>query len=111
MIDKTQKKKILEELGGIDEACYDELVKEFIVLADKMILEAEKLLREDNLDGVSKTAHSIKGSSGNLRINTIYEIAKLFETVAYEKKDKKEVAAAFEKLVLELSDFKKGFEI
>jgi len=81
---RAEKQKILDELGGIDEADYDALVKDLIAEAEKQIPEFEDAIRRDDFVGISKIAHAIKGAAGNLRIYKIQELAGSIEAEAKE---------------------------
>ncbi len=86
-MDKAQKQKILDELGGIPEEIYDKLVvKLFEQIMDTLPKIKEALGLQDH-EAVKRLAHSIKGSAGNLRISYIHLKAKELEFSAIEKKD------------------------
>ena len=84
-MDKPEKERILEELGGISESEYDAFVRELIAQTESQAIELKAALEGDKFDGIAKIAHSIKGSSGNLRIYKIQELAKSLELAAKEK--------------------------
>lgn len=44
-------------------------------------------IQEMNYDKIRSTAHAIKGSSGNIKLNEVYEMAKEMEFAAATKKD------------------------
>jgi HPt (histidine-containing phosphotransfer) domain-containing protein len=69
------KKKILRELGDIPEETYDELVCFFIRQLKDNIPKIKAALAGHDFDQLAKLAHSLKGSSGNLRIHQVYELA------------------------------------
>lgn len=107
-MDKAEKAKILEELGGLDEADYDSLVTDLIVQTEKQLKDLRSAISGGNFDTAMRIAHSIKGSSGNLRIKKMYEIARSMETEAKEGKDKAALSAAMDLLEAEFSALKKG---
>ena len=104
----AEKQKILDELGGIDEADYDALVKELIAEAEKQIPEFEDAIRRDDFVGISKIAHAIKGAAGNLRIYKIEALAKALEAEAKEKKDRSKIAASLQGIIQGLAELKTG---
>ncbi|RKY34252.1 MAG: hypothetical protein DRP78_06820 [Candidatus Omnitrophota bacterium] len=78
-MEKDEKQKILQELGGIGEDIYDELVGDFIAQADLQLRDLNQALSNGDLSAMQSLAHTIKGSSGNLRLYTISAIAKDLE--------------------------------
>jgi HPt (histidine-containing phosphotransfer) domain-containing protein len=68
------KKKILQELGDIPEETYDELVRFFIKQLKENIPKIKAALANRDFDTLARLAHSLKGSSGNLRIHQVYEL-------------------------------------
>ena len=82
------KRRILQELGGIPEEVYDELVKDLFAQMDEMIGKLEQAVGSDDYKTIGDISHSIKGSSANLRIHPVYELAKSIELAAKEKKDR-----------------------
>lgn len=75
----NDKRKILEELGGIPEDVYDGLVKEFLEDSKKsseLLLEA---IDRGDITDAARIAHTIKGASGNLRLYPIQEAARSLE--------------------------------
>lgn len=88
-MDKAEKKKILEELGGgISEEIYDDLVQEFISQTRGEITGLNGVLSNDDFDSVVKIAHSIRGSAANLRFTRMQECAKALELAVKKRKDK-----------------------
>ena len=71
MIDKT---RALRDFG-ISEAVLDEMLKEFIVQAEGFAGEIENSAQENDFVAPARQAHSLKGVSGNLRLDTCYETA------------------------------------
>ena len=107
-MNKAEKAKILDELGGIDEADYDALVAELIREGGKQILSLEAALQRGDLDGIAKIAHAIKGAAGNLRIYRIQEIAGALESEAQGGKDRSRIASGLQGLIRELAARKAG---
>lgn len=71
MIDK---KKALDDFL-ISEAEYDEMLAEFAAQADETIIAIEHALGEGRADEAERFSHSLKGVSGNLRLDDCYRIA------------------------------------
>ncbi len=106
-MDKAKKQKILKELGGISENVYDELVNEIILQIKGQIPELKGLLNRNDFDSMAKIAHSIKGSSGNLRFTKMQEAAKALEFAVKEKKDKRIFLGCIAKMEEALEDIKR----
>lgn len=86
-MEKAEKDKILQELGGIPEEIYNDLVKELLVQIKLQIPEMREQLKQGDMEGLGKVIHSIKGSSGNLRLRKVEEIAKRINVAARESGD------------------------
>jgi HPt (histidine-containing phosphotransfer) domain-containing protein len=71
MIDKT---RALRDFG-ISEDVLDEMLKEFIVQADGFAADIEKSTHKNDFDAAVRPAHSLKGVSGNLRLDACYKTA------------------------------------
>ena len=65
-------KAIVSELG-IDEADAKELLLDFLIDFEKTINEMEEQVEKKDFVSLAQAAHSIKGASGNLRINRIFD--------------------------------------
>ena len=85
---QLNKEEILKELGDLPEEMYDEIVLDFITQANEEIISMKEALNNNDFDSVSKIAHSIKGSSGNLRIYDVQLISRSIETEAKVMKNK-----------------------
>ncbi len=79
MLDKSDKQRILKELGDLPEEVYDELVEMFIAQARPQIAEIRECLTKKDLPRIAFLAHTVKGTSANLRIAPIFEAAKTLE--------------------------------
>lgn len=109
-MDKAEKQKILEELGGIPEEFYDEIVKEFIGQAHAQVKTIREALQNNDFDTASKVAHSVKGSSGNLRIYKLQELSKFIELESKANPSKKqELEDHASRLEVALGEFEKEF--
>ena len=102
-----EKQKILDELGGISEGDYDLLVKELILQSEKQIRELKEAIDGDNFERIAKIAHTIKGTSGNLRIYKLQELAEPLEFEAKEEKDKNAIAEGLKRIEVALEELKK----
>ena len=74
-----EKQKILQELGGIPEEVYDELVEEFKQQYKTQIVRLREALVAGDLTEARMNAHSISGTSGNLRLYGMHQAAKALE--------------------------------
>lgn len=91
MLKKT-KEQILKELGKLPESVYDELVNDFITLAESKKEEFERLIEADDYDELMKLAHFVRGAATNLRLEEIGEILAAMEFKSKSRKDKEEIA-------------------
>lgn len=80
------KEKAVRELG-IPEEMYSELLRVFIEQTEEPLNSLVEKIKSGNFEEIAKTAHFIKGSAGNLRIDEIYSIAKDIELGAKEQQD------------------------
>ena len=104
-MDKAEKQRILAELTHFTEEQYDELLSMLLVHAAEKIKELKVALKNDDFPSIAKIAHSLKGTSGSLRVMTLYEPAKSIEAVARETPNRKKIAkdiARLEKALLAL---------
>ena len=91
-MDKAEKKKILAELTYLSEEVYDELLGILLLQTEEKIRELKTAVENDDFSSIAKIAHSLKGSSGTLRVNTLYEPAKSMEFIARENPDRQKIA-------------------
>jgi HPt (histidine-containing phosphotransfer) domain-containing protein len=90
-MDKAEKQRILAELTYLSEEVYDELLGILLLQTEEKIRELKTAAEHEDFSSIAKIAHSLKGSSGNLRVNTIYEPAKSMESIARENPDKQKI--------------------
>lgn len=64
---------VVTELG-IDESDAKELLDGFLADSKKMLEDLDNAFAQKDFEAIEDIAHSIKGASGNLRINSIYEL-------------------------------------
>lgn len=93
-----EKAEILRELGGIPEDVYDALVEEFMAGVGKGISDIEEAVENDGWQQVRRVAHSMKGSSANLRLHKIRDLFSCIEESAEEGGDRDAVLVNLEKL-------------
>jgi histidine phosphotransfer protein HptB len=77
--------KTLAETLGLGEEEIVELVELFLDTCETDLSKLQTALDADAPRGVAEAAHSIKGASGNMRFESIYELAKSIEMDAREK--------------------------
>lgn len=75
------KQQVLAELGGIPEDVYDEIGKDFLRIAQGQVAEMRTGLQDGAFEKMAITVHTLKGSSGNLRLKGIRELAIKIETL------------------------------
>ena len=71
-----------KELGkniGLEEDEYIEMMELFIESGGGDLIKLETAVKEGNAEKAHESSHSIKGSSGSLMLNDLYEIAKLID--------------------------------
>lgn len=71
---------------GIDEDDFNELIELFITTTLSDIDKIKKGLRESSSKDVAAASHSIKGASGNLGFDEIYNLTKDMEILAMDGK-------------------------
>ena len=95
--------KELSENLGLEEDEFLDLVKLFVETAASNLTELAKALETGDAEGVVKASHSLKGASGNLGFQEIYEFSKSIEVNARQgilKGSKEAVNSIREKLKL-----------
>ncbi len=83
MIDRDQ---IAAKLG-FKRSDVDMLLAMFSKNAATSLEEMQKMIEEENMQGVADAAHAIKGSAGNLKLDDIYTLAMTIEMAAKNAKD------------------------
>jgi HPt (histidine-containing phosphotransfer) domain-containing protein len=91
----VDRERALRELG-ISEKMLNELLDIFIEQTEQALNSLEE--PGNHYEEIQKKAHFINGSSGNLRIDQIKEIAKAIEIDAMEKKDRRLIEENIKKL-------------
>ena len=76
--------ELMEKLGlSVEEMA--ELVALFVDSCRKDLNQMSAALAAEDARGVSETAHSIKGASGNMRFEQVYELARIIEEEARQR--------------------------
>ncbi len=101
------RQKALKELE-IPEKIYDELLQIFLVQAVESLNRLDEAIINNDHQGIERAAHFIKGSSGNLRIDLVYNLAKEIETAAKANQDIKVIEGIVLKMKLALEELKKS---
>lgn len=81
-----EKRKILEDLGGISEELYDRLVGEFTGLARRSMESLKTAAGQADFEKVRSAAHFLRGSAANLRLSPAVSLCEALESAAREKK-------------------------
>ena len=74
------------------------LVETFVAKMRGLLPELKRAIMNDNIEEITRLAHSIKGSSANFRIKSIEKIASVFESSKTEKKSQEEYLKLFDLL-------------
>lgn len=77
-------RKNKEEYGFDDDTVVD-ILKDFFNNAIKQVKDLEMAISSNDFFQIDQIAHSIKGAAGNLRIDSIYELAKTLEFIGKEE--------------------------
>lgn len=102
-------KKLGENLG-LEEDEYRELVDLFIMTGTEDFQKIKAGLASDDVDLVARSAHTIKGASGNLGLMAVSETAKFIEDRAVEKRldSLDEAVQTMKRQLEEIQTFVKG---
>ena len=73
--------KELGEKIGLDEDEYIEMIELFVESGGEDLQKLEIAIKEADAEKALEASHSIKGSSGSLMLDTIYEIAKSMDDI------------------------------
>jgi len=82
-IDNSMEAFIADTRLAMDDA--KEIFNDYINSIPSMLKNIEQALENDDFDNLSRLAHQFKGSSGNLRINEIYQLVIKLEEAALDK--------------------------
>lgn len=78
----AEKQHILQELGGLPESVYDELIGEFHQELPSRVAELRTCASEDRLPAAAKIGHTLKGTAANFRLQELREVAYRIECAA-----------------------------
>ena len=102
MIDKSKALNVFH----ITEQEYDEMLVEFVAQARAQSSAIGTAIEQGALDKAAVVAHSLKGVSGNLRLDACFNIAKNIEFALKENKtgEIKEILFDLENAIQEIAD-------
>lgn len=98
--------KAIKELG-ISTELLNELLGIFVEQAESTLKIMSEVVDKKDYEQIRKSAHFIKGSAGNLRIDTIQEIAREIELGAIEKQGINIIEGHVDKLRIVFEEVKK----
>jgi HPt (histidine-containing phosphotransfer) domain-containing protein len=73
--------KEIGERIGLDEDEYIEMIELFVESGGEDLQKLEAAIKEADAEKAHEASHSIKGSSGSLMLDAIYEIAKSMDDI------------------------------
>ncbi len=103
----SDKERALRELG-IPENIYDSLLKVFIDETKPALKSLADSIASAKYEDAARHAHFIKGSAGNLRLESIYSLAKEIELGAKEHKDIASLSESCARLQEAFAEFQGG---
>lgn len=77
----------LADAIGIKKHYIEMLLQSFKEESDTLLEALLAAIEDMDYDKIRSNAHAIKGSSGNIKLHEVYEMAKEIETAALNKKD------------------------
>ena len=89
-MNKDEKLRLIDELG-ISEEDFDELYKFSIEDINVELTNLNNSFVNDDMDGLKRAVHAIKGIAGNFRIHIVYETSVLLEKAIKGNMDKKDI--------------------
>ncbi len=78
-------KKLFADMTGMDREFVEELFEAYIRYLPEMMKNVESAVINKDFKVLRSFSHQLKGSSGNLRVNDVYELAKSLEISALEE--------------------------
>lgn len=97
-------KDAIERVG--DEELLDELLEDFLVFADEILIDLQKAIKENNATMVRNSGHTLKGTAANLSLPNLSEVGLQIEKAGKEEESEK-YNFLYEKLVQAVTEFKK----
>ncbi|MDD5217639.1 MAG: Hpt domain-containing protein [Candidatus Omnitrophica bacterium] len=104
-MDNSEKAKILRELGGMDEAVYDGLVKDMLGELPGQIAEIKEFFNQNNFESVKRVAHCIHGTAANFRVYSIQRVAASLEDAVKTSKGKDDIRSKIGELEKVIREF------
>ncbi|MCP4660846.1 MAG: Hpt domain-containing protein [bacterium] len=106
-MDRGEKLRACEELGGIPEEAYDDLLRLHAETTRPQVASLASAFERGDCDAVRELAHAIKGASANLRLDSLSRGAKAVEEAVDRKLPVDRIAAALAGLRRSLSDLER----
>ncbi len=78
-MNREQKLRILDELDGLPEELYDNLVRSLAVTIKGQLTALREALADRNLEAMHRLTHAIKGQAANMRLYALQEAARVLE--------------------------------
>ena len=72
---------------GFKRSDIDMLINIFKKNANVSLEEMNRMIKQNNIQGIADAAHAIKGSAGNLKMDKIFELSKNIEIMAKTMKN------------------------
>jgi HPt (histidine-containing phosphotransfer) domain-containing protein len=72
---------------GLPPAVAQKLLNQYLATLPKDVAQLKENITQGNFSDAAKTAHSIKGASGNLRVTKIFQLAGELEQILKELQD------------------------
>ena len=104
IMEREEKNRVLEELGGISEEVYDELLKELAVQSKGEAIQLKEFLIAGDAENAERAAHSIRGAAGNLRIKEVQELACTISDALKEKAEPSLLLEKCEELITRIQE-------
>lgn len=97
-------KDAIERVG--DEELLDELLDDFLVFADEILLDLDKAVKEGNHAMVRNSGHTLKGTAANLSLPNLSQVGLEIES-AGKNEQSENYQHLFNRLVESVAEFKK----
>lgn len=96
-------KDAIERVG--DDELLNELLDDFLVFADEILLDVEKAIKENNSAMVRNSGHTLKGTAANLSLLNMSEIGKKLEA-AGKAENTKNYQELYNELLVRVKEYK-----
>lgn len=107
-MDRGEKLRACEELGGISEEAYDDLLRLHAGTTRQQVASLAKACERGDLGAARDLAHAIKGASANLRLDFLSQAAKAVERAIDHQHPEDRITVALAGLRQSLSDLERG---